>query len=90
MAGDQVFLGTEIIGYDEGEGGYFTRFFDNAGNHPQYRAAVDGNIWTFLEPATRATATVSDDGDQIAFNWEWRSGAGPWLPLCDRIATRIV
>jgi hypothetical protein len=89
MAGRRVFKGAEIIGYDEAEGGYFTRFFDNAGNHPEYRAAVDGDVWTFTEPATRATVRVSDGGDRMRFNWEWRNGSSDWLPLCDRVARRI-
>jgi glutathione S-transferase len=69
MAGRQVFKGLEIIGHDEREGGYFTRFFDNAGNHPEYRAEVDGNVWTFSEPTTRATVTVFDAGNRNRFNW---------------------
>ena len=89
MAGKRVFKGAEIIGYDEAERGYFTRFFDNAGFHPEYTARVDGNTWTFLEASTRATVTVSDDGKSISFRWEWRSGGPDWLPLCDRVATRV-
>lgn len=87
-AGQRVFKGTEIIGYDETSGGYFTRFFDNAGFHPEYRAVVDGKIWTFTEPSTRARVTVGSNS-QLTFNWEWRNGGGDWLPLCDRVATRI-
>ena len=30
------FKGAEIMGYNEAEGGYFTRMFDNAGHHPDY------------------------------------------------------
>ena len=88
-AGDKVFIGTEIIGYDEKEGGYFTRFFDNAGFHPDYKATVDGNVWNFTEPSTRARVTVDDDKNTITFNWEWRNENSDWLPLCDRVATRI-
>lgn len=89
MAGERVFQGTEILGYDEAEGGYFTRFFDNSGFHPEYRASVTGNVWTFAEPKTRATVTVEDDGKRMRFAWEWRSGGSAWLPLCDRVATRV-
>jgi len=88
LAGERVFKGTEIIGYDEPQGPYFTRFFDNAGNHPEYRAAVNGNVWTFSEPETRATVTVGNDGKSMTFKWEWRNRGTDWLPLCDRIATR--
>ncbi|MEJ7684434.1 MAG: hypothetical protein WKG06_42625 [Segetibacter sp.] len=88
-AGDRVFIGTEIIGYDEKEGGFFTHFFDNAGFHPNYKATVEGNIWNFTEPSTRAKVTVDDDKNKITFNWEWRKEGSDWLPLCDRVATRI-
>ena len=43
----QSFKGAEIIGYDEAEGGYFARMFDNAGHHPNYRTkqmAKFGNL----------------------------------------------
>ncbi len=88
MAGSLEFKGSEVIGHDA-EGGYFTRFFDNAGNHPDYRLAVDGQVWTFSEPATRATVTVVEGGKRMNFNWEWRQGEGRWLPLCERVAQRV-
>ena len=86
--GKHEFKGTEIIGYDEAEGGYFTRMFDNAGHHPGYRASVDGDAWSFTEAQTRATVTVQDSGDKMTFNWEWKNGGRKWLPLCDRVASR--
>jgi hypothetical protein len=88
LAGTRVFDGTEIIGNDEANGGYFTRFFDNAGFHPEYTATVDGDVWTFTEPSTRATVTVQDGGQHIEHIWEWRHGGNAWLPLCERRATR--
>jgi hypothetical protein len=89
VVGERVFKGTEIIGYDEAQGGYFTRFFDNTGNHPEYRATVDGLIWSFKEASTRAKVTVSQAGDEMKFVWEWQHGNGKWLPLCDRVARRL-
>jgi hypothetical protein len=89
MVGTRAFKGTELIGYDEVLGGYFAHIFDNAGNHPEYRVAVDGDVWTFTEPETRATVTVNTGGDSMTFKWEWRNDGSNWLPLCDRIATRI-
>ena len=86
LAGE--FKGAEIMGYDEAEGGYFTRMFDNAGHHPDYRASVDGDVWSFTEAQTRATVTVQDGGDKMTFNWEWKNGGRKWLPLCDRVASR--
>jgi hypothetical protein len=87
--GTQVVQGTEIIGYDAAAGGYFTRFFDNGGNHPEYRATVDGDVWSFTEPQTRAAVTVADLGRTMQFVWECRNGGGRWLPLCDRTARRV-
>ena len=84
----QSFKGAEIMGYDESEGGYFTRMFDNAGHHPDYRANVDGNVWSFTEAQSRATVTVDEGGNEMTFNWEWKNGGRKWLPLCDRVAVR--
>ena len=89
VVGKRTFKGTEILGYDESQGGYFTRMFDDSGNHPEYRASVDGDVWTFSEPATRATVTLGDDGDRMTLRWEWRNSGSDWLPLCDRVATRV-
>ncbi|MGV8877766.1 MAG: hypothetical protein ACOH2A_01915 [Sphingobacteriaceae bacterium] len=86
--GDSGFIGTEIIGYDEKEGGFFTRFFDNSGFHPEYKATVDGDIWLFTEPSSRAKVTVNDVKTKMTFNWEWRKEDNVWMPLCDRVATR--
>ena len=89
-AGTREFKGTEILGHDEANGGYFTRFFDNAGFHPEYTVTVEGDVWTFSEPSTRATVTVRDGGQDIDHVWEWRhGGGGAWLPLCERAATRV-
>lgn len=87
--GERIFSGTEILGYDEAKGHYFTRFFDNGGNHLDYSAEVDGNVWTFSEPQTRATVTVGGRGKRMTFKWEWRKSGSKWLPLCDRLASRI-
>jgi len=84
----QSFKGAEIMGYDESEGGYFTRMFDNAGHHPDYRANADGNVWSFTEAQSRATVTVKEGGDEMIFNWEWKNGGRKWLPLYDRVAVR--
>ena len=82
------FKGAEIMGYNEAEGGYFTRMFDSAGHHPDYCANVDGNVWSFAEEQSRATVTVEEGGDEITFTWEWKNGGRKWLPLCDRVAVR--
>ncbi len=86
--GNSVFIGTEIIGYDEKTGKFYTYFFDNNGNHPIYTATVRGNEWNFFEENTRATITVEDQ-DTIIYNWEWKHDGSDWLPLCNRIAKRV-
>jgi hypothetical protein len=88
MAGKREFKGAEIIGYDEAAGRYFALMFDNAGHHPEYRASVDGGVWSFTEAQTRATVTVQEGDDKMTFNWEWKNGGKDWLPLCDRVASR--
>lgn len=44
MVGTYPFKGTEIIGFDESKGGYFSHLFDNAGNHGEYRGEVDSGV----------------------------------------------
>lgn len=88
LAGSRVFEGTEILGYDVAEGAYFTRFFDNAGFHPEYVATVTDNVWRFDEPSTRAKITVHDDGQRMQHVWEWKNNGSDWLPLCEREARR--
>lgn len=86
--GAHEFKGAEIMGYDEAEGRYFTRTFDNAGHHPDYRASVDGHVWRFTEAQTDATVTVQGGGNKMTLHWEWKNGGRKWLRLCDRVAVR--
>ena len=87
--GDRPFRGVEVLGVDEARGAWFSEMFDDAGNHPRYRISADGPTWTFEEAETRAVVTVLGGGTRMSFRWEWRNGGPAWLPLCDRIATRI-
>ena len=88
-AGSRRIEGAEVIGCDESAGGYFTRFFDNTGNHPEYRVEVEGPIWTFSEPSTRARVTVAAGGQSMRFDWEWKNDGKDWLPLCERTAVKV-
>ena len=51
-------------------------------------ATVDGGVWTFSEPMTRATVSVRDAGQRIDHVWEWRNSGTARRPLCERTATR--
>lgn len=82
------FKGAEIIGYHEAEGGYVTRMFDNPGHHPEYRASMDGHVWSCTAAQPRATATVQGGGAKMTVSWKWKNGGRKWLPLCDRVASR--
>jgi hypothetical protein len=88
MVGEREFKGAEILGHDNGLAGYFSRSFDDAGNHPEYGAYVDNNVWTFTGRWTRAKVTFTDGGDRMRSYWERRIGHD-WLPLHDRVATRM-
>jgi hypothetical protein len=90
MAGNRVFKGTQILGFDTKEGGYFTRHFDNSGNHPEYRGKVSGDTWTFANETTRVTVTIAGDGNSMNFDWEWKMQGEKWLPLCQRTARRVL
>lgn len=62
--------------------------FDNNGFYRHYTLAVEGRTWLLTGETERATTLFSADGNAQTISWEWlRDGA--WLPLCDRIASRI-
>jgi hypothetical protein len=86
--GSSLFIGTEIIGYDETEKQFYSYFFDDSGNHPIYTGTVENNQWNFFEKDTKAKITINSD-DTITFNWEWKHDGSDWLPLCNRIAKKI-
>jgi hypothetical protein len=58
------------------------------GFYRDYPVTRVGKVWTFSGKTERATITFSDDDRTQTIAWEWKP-AGTWLPLCDRVATRI-
>lgn len=77
-----------VIGVDPASGEYFFRAFENHGFYRNYRMSVDGLVWRLDGATERATIEFSDDHRRQVIHWEWQPD-GQWLPLCDRVATRI-
>ncbi len=77
-----------ILGVAPADKGHFARTFENHGFYRHYRLSVDDRIWV-LEGETERARTVFDaSGSTQTITWEWLRG-GKWLPLCDRVATRV-
>ena len=88
IVGNAPFDTLSIIGWDPERERYFARAFENHGFERCYDVAVDGRVWTFAGASERARIVFSDDGATQTITWEWRPEEG-WLPLCDRIATKL-
>jgi hypothetical protein len=86
--GGEVFDTLSVMGVDAATGRYFARAFENHGFYRHYEVSREGWTWTFSGETERATITFSEDGRRQDIVWEWRP-ADEWLPLCDRVATRI-
>lgn len=89
MVGGRQFDTISVIGVDPATGQYFAHGFENHGFERRYKMKSDGRVWTLTGEFERATITFSMDGRRQDIAWEWKPG-GTWLPLCDRIATRVV
>jgi hypothetical protein len=77
-----------ILGVEPGDKGGFARTFENHGFYRHYALSVTGRTW-MLEGETERARTVFDaDGNTQTIIWEWLR-VGKWLPLCDRVATRL-
>jgi hypothetical protein len=77
-----------VIGVSPGRDDYIVRTFENHGFYRHYPLSVDNRTW-LLEGKTERAKTVFDaDGRTQRITWEWLR-AGKWLPLCDRVASRV-
>ena len=76
-----------IMGVEPG-GGYFARTFENHGFYRHYALAVTDRTWMLTGETERARTTFSLDGAIQTIAWEWLRD-GKWLPLCDRVASRV-
>ena len=86
--GGTVFDTLSVMGVDAENGAWFARSFENHGFYRDYPVTREGKVWTFSGETERATITFSDDDRTQTIAWEWKP-QGTWLPLCDRVATRI-
>lgn len=77
-----------VLGWDDDEGRYFAHTFENHGFHRHYSVTVEGKVWVIRGQTERARIEFSEDDTQQNISWEWRPN-DEWLPLCDRVATRI-
>ena len=77
-----------ILGWDDAAGRYFARSFENHGYSRDYAVERQGRVWTFSGDHERARIELSEDGRTQTIAWEWRPEDG-WLPLCDRVATKV-
>jgi len=89
IIGGQQFDTIGILGVDETTGRYFAHCFENHGFERRYELKPDGRVWTMTGEFERAAITFSEDGRRQDIVWEWKPGR-TWLPLCDRVATRVV
>lgn len=87
--GKREVKGIDIFNYDVETEEYTTRAYENHGYIREYVTRVDGNIWTFTGDTERARVEFTDGGDKQKVFWEWRKPGEAWLPLCERVASRV-
>ena len=86
--GGTAFDTLSVMGVEPGKKGHFARTFENHGFYRHYGISVDRRTW-LLEGKTERARTIFDaDGTTQIITWEWMQN-GKWLPLCDRVATRV-
>lgn len=86
--GGEIFDTLSVMGVDPQTRRYFACSFENHGFYRHYEVSVDGNVWTFSGEHERARIEFSPDNRKQIIVWEWKP-KDKWLPLCDRIATRV-
>jgi ketosteroid isomerase-like protein len=83
--GEGDFQGMAVFGHDK-DRGYFARFYDNAGNAPEYRVELDDTTLRIEGEAQRAVYELGELAMKI--RWEWRDEQG-WHALCTLTARKI-
>lgn len=76
-----------VLGIESGNG-LFAWTFENHGFYRHYALSADAATWQLTGKTERAQTTFSPDGNTQTITWEWLR-EGQWLPLCDRVASRV-
>jgi hypothetical protein len=77
-----------LLGWDADRGTYFSWSVENHGYAREYLVTTEGDTWTFIGERERARIDFGDDGRRQTHHWEVLA-EGRWVPLCDRVATRV-
>ena len=77
-----------VMGVDADGNVCFARTFENHGFYRHYALSADGRTWMLQGETERARTVFAADGNTQTITWEWLRD-GKWLPLCDRVATRL-
>ncbi len=83
-----IFDTLSVLGVETDNAKYFARTFENHGFYRHYDLSVDHRTWVLKGKTERALTVFSADGQTQTISWEWLQN-GKWLPLCDRIASRV-
>ncbi len=86
--GGTAFDTLSVMGVEPGDQGHFARTFENHGFYRHYGVSVDGRTWLLVGKTERARTIFNAEGTTQTITWEWMQN-GKWLPLCDRVATRV-
>lgn len=86
--GGKPFDTLSIMGVEPDDKGHFARTFENHGFYRHYALSVHDRTWLLEGETERARTVLIADGNTQTITWEWLRG-GKWLPLCDRVATRV-
>jgi hypothetical protein len=84
----QPFDTLSVMGVDPVTEEQFARTFENHGFHRHYALSVEGRTWLLKGETERARTVFDADGNRQTITWEWLRD-GDWLPLCDRVASRL-
>ena len=88
MIGGAPFDTLSVMGVEPGDDCYFARTFENHGFYRHYSLSFEGRTWLLDGETERAQTVFSADGNIQSITWEWLRD-GKWLPLCDRVASRV-